>query len=179
MLKIYDDHTKILRTRCKEVPEPYTEEDKKTLREMVDYLKKSQDDDYASKHNIRSGIGLAAPQIGLNKRMLAIYLEDEGTLYQFGLINPKIVRTSVKRAYLNGGEGCLSVNEPHPGFVNRYYKVVVDAYDVFKNDNIEITAYGYLAICLQHEIDHLDGILFYDHIDPKDPYHIDKGAVAV
>lgn len=179
MFKIYTDHQKITRTVCSEVEKPYSEDVKKTVREMVDYLRLSQDDEYAKKHGLRSGVGLAAPQIGIAKRMIAIYLEDGDTLYQFGLINPKVERTSLKEAYLRGGEGCLSVNEPHPGIVNRYYKVVVSAYDVLTEKDVTITAYGYLAICLQHEIDHLDGVLFYDRIDKEHPFEPAKGAIAV
>jgi peptide deformylase len=179
MLKIYDDKQKILRTVCNEVSFPYSEEDKKTLKDMVEYLKKSQDEEYAKAHQIRSGIGLAAPQIGLDKRMFAICLDDNGEHREYGLINPKILRTSVKRSYLAGGEGCLSVNEEHQGLVMRYYKVVMQAYDALQDKDITITAYGYLAIALQHEYDHLDGVLFYDRINKRDPFHKDLGAVEV
>lgn len=179
MFKIFDDKTKILRTKCKEVPLPYTKEDKQTLKEMAEYLKLSQDEEYASEHNIQAGVGLAAPQIGLDKRMLAIYLKDGDSTYKFGLINPKVLRISVKKAYLRGGEGCLSVKQAHQGLVMRYYKIVVEAFDVFEDKDITITAYGYLAICLQHELDHLDGVLYYDHIKPKDPFFIESGAIEI
>jgi peptide deformylase len=178
MLDILDDTHRILRAKCTPVPSPYTEEDKAKLKEMAEYLRLSQDEEYAKKNNVRAGVGLAAPQIGLDKRMFAIYLTDGDKTYQYGLINPQIVRTSVKRAYLQGGEGCLSVPEPHEGLVMRYYKVVMTAFDVFQDKEITVTAYGYLAIALQHEYDHLDGVLFYDHIDKKDPYKIDLNAVA-
>ena len=75
MFQIVDDTHASLRQKSVEV-NPIDEETKKIVLEMVDYLKKSQDEEYASKHNIRAGVGLAAPQIGINKRMFAIYLND-------------------------------------------------------------------------------------------------------
>jgi peptide deformylase len=179
MLKIFDDTDKILRTKCQEVNLPYSEEDKNLLKEMVNYLKMSQDDEYAKANNIRAGIGLAAPQVGVAKRMFAIYMEDGGQLYQYALINPKILRTSLKRAYLQGGEGCLSVPVQHEGLVMRYYKIVMSAYDVLQEKDVVITAYGYVAIAIQHEYDHLDGILYYDHINKSNPFKTDLGAVEV
>lgn len=179
MLHIYDDTHPVLREKAKEVTYPYSKEDISTLKEMVDFLIKSQDDDYAKKHNIKAGVGLAAPQIGISKRMFAVYIKDEDQVYKYGLINPVILRTSVKKSYLSGGEGCLSVPTAHPGLVMRYYKTVIQGYDVFQEKDITITAYGYLSICIQHEYDHLDGILYYDHIDKKNPTKKDFGAVEI
>ena len=96
MFQIVDDTHASLRQKSVEV-NPIDEETKKIVLEMVDYLKKSQDEEYASKHNIRAGVGLAAPQIGINKRMFAIYLNDGEKVHEYGLINPKILRTSVKK----------------------------------------------------------------------------------
>lgn len=179
MFKIYTDKDKCLRTKCEDFKTPITEEDKKLLSDMVEYLKLSQDDEYAKKNNIEPGVGLALPQIGVTKRGFAIYLTDKDKTYKYGFINPKILRTSVKKAYLGGGEGCLSVKKKHEGFVYRYNKVVLSGFDVFSNKEIEITAYGYLAICIQHEYDHLDGVLYYDHIDKKDPFKKDPTAVEI
>lgn len=176
MFKILSDKDPSLRTKCKEFSSPYTQEDIKLLKDMVEYLKLSQDDEYAKKHNIQAGVGLALPQIGITKRGFAIYLIDNDQVYQYGLINPKILRTSVKLAYLAGGEGCLSVVKKHEGLVYRYNKVVLQAYDVFLEKEITITAYGYLAICIQHEYDHLDGILYYDHINKNEPFKINPDA---
>lgn len=180
MLKIRQDGDKVLRQVCKEVSFPYADNTIKTLREMVEYLKKSQDSDYAESHGLTPGIGLAAPQIGIDERMFAIYLtDDDKKTYCYGLINPKIERTSVKKAYLKGGEGCLSVPKHHEGLVPRYYKVVISGYDVISEKDITITAYGYLAIAIQHEYDHLDGILYYDRIDKKDPFKAIPDSYAV
>ncbi len=179
MLHIFTDKDKVLRTKCSEFPKPYTKEDKDLLIEMVNYLKLSQDDEYAKQHNIQSGIGLACPQIGVSKRGFAIYLTDNNKTYQYALLNPVILKTSVKRAYLNGGEGCLSVKKKHPGLTMRYYKVVLQGYDALTEKEVTITAFGYLAICIQHEYDHLDGILYYDRFDKNDPFKIENGAVSI
>ena len=61
----------------------------------------------------------------------------------------------------------------------RYNKVVIEGFEVFQNRKVTITAYGYLAICIQHEYDHLDGILFYDHIDKKEPFKIEENAIKI
>ena len=88
----------------------------KQLSEMIEFVKNSQDPEIAKKYNLRPGVGLAAPQINVNKRMIAVHAESEdGTLYSYALFNPKIVSHSVQRCYLTSGEGCLSVDEPIPG----------------------------------------------------------------
>lgn len=80
----------ILREVAKEVELPASEEDKNTLREMLEYLKNSQDPEIAEKQQLRPGVGLAAPQIGISKRMFAIHVIDENDkLYSYGLINLK------------------------------------------------------------------------------------------
>jgi len=99
------------------------------------------------------GIGLAAPQVGVNKRVIVVDI-GEGLLE---LVNPVIVKQS---GSATATEGCLSV----PGMVGdvtRAYQVVVRALDK-KGRQVEITATDLLARALQHEIDHLDGILFID-----------------
>ena len=104
-------------------------EDKELLIEMVEYLKTSQNDELAEKYNIRPGVGLAANQIGIKKRMIAIYFEEEDKIHQYALVNPKIVSYSVKQCCLDNGEGCLSVPKDEEGYVYRYYKVTVKGYD--------------------------------------------------
>ena len=148
---------------------PLSAEDKKTLDEMLEYLKLSQDEDYAAKHNIRAGVGIAAIQIGLLKRMFCIYYETEEGVVQYQLVNPKIIEYSVKKCALQNGEGCLSVDGEHPGLSHRYYKIKMAAFDALTNQDIVITARGFDAIVLQHEYDHLDGKFFYDRIDKNNP----------
>ena len=170
MLKIIKDNNKLLRERCKPVEMPLSNEDKSLLFEMLDYLKKSQDEDYVNKHHIRSGVGLAAPQVGVSKRMLVVYIDYGETQTSYILINPKIVSSSIKQCYINSGEGCLSVDVDKKGYVYRPYKVKIKAYDLLQEKDIEITAKGYESVVLQHEIDHLNGVLYYDHIDKTNPY---------
>jgi len=169
-LKIIKDNNPIMRKKSEPVTLPLSSEDKTTLDEMLNYLKLSQDEEYSKKHNIRAGVGLAAIQIGLLKRMFVIYYtKDEDTVVQYELVNPKIIETSLKKAALDGGEGCLSVDNPHEGLVHRNFKIVMKAFDAITNKDIEITARGFDAIVLQHEYDHLDGMFYYDRIDKNNP----------
>lgn len=99
------------------------------------------------------GVGLAAPQIGLSERLVVIDVGD-GPLH---LVNPELVSgegTAIDR------EGCLSIPGVY-GYVERYERVIVTALDA-KSKPRRIQAEGWLARALQHEIDHLDGILFID-----------------
>ena len=168
-LKIVKDSNPVMRKRSLPVDLPLSKEDKETLDAMLEYLKKSQDDEYAKKHNIRAGVGLAAIQVGLLKRMFVIYYETKDSVVQYQLVNPVIIETSVKKCALQEGEGCLSVDKPHQGLVHRYYKIKMKAYNALEDKEIVITASGFDAIVLQHEYDHLNGMFFYDHIDVKNP----------
>ena len=168
-LKIVKDNNPIMRKRSLPVDLPLSAEDKKTLDDMLEYLKLSQDEEYAAKHNIRAGVGIAAIQIGLLKRMFCIYYETEDGIVQYQLVNPKIIEYSVKKCALQNGEGCLSVDGEHPGLSHRYYKIKMAAFDALTNQDIVITARGFDAIVLQHEYDHLDGKFFYDRIDQNNP----------
>ena len=168
-LKIVKDSNPIMRKKSEPVPLPLSKKDKETLDHMLEYLKLSQDEEYATKHNIRAGVGIAAIQIGLLKRMFCIYYETEDGIVQYQLVNPKIIEYSVKKCALSNGEGCLSVDGEHPGLSHRYYKIKMAAFDALTNQDIVITARGFDAIVLQHEYDHLDGKFFYDRIDKNNP----------
>jgi peptide deformylase len=183
MLKIVKDTAKSLHSRCAPVEDPRSPEIKATLDEMTKYLKDSQDPAFREKNpSVREGVGLAAPQVGINKRMLVIYypsVSEEGKFVEYQLVNPLIVSQSIRQCYLASGEGCLSVDQEHPGYAYRAYKITVKAYDAHRGEDIEIRALGFDAIVLQHEIDHLDGILFYDRIDKKDPFKEIPGSVEI
>ena len=171
MLKIVKDNEKSLREKCTLVDFPISEEIEKTMLEMDEYLKNSQDEKYCEKHHIRSGVGLAAPQIGINKRMFAVYYENaKGEIVQYALVNPKIIQNSLRKVAISSGEGCLSVDKDKKGYVYRSHKIVMKAYDVLTKKDVVITATGYDAIVLQHEYDHLDGILYYVRINNKNPF---------
>ena len=114
-LKIVKDSNPIMKKKSLPVSLPLSAEDKKTLDEMINYLKLSQDEDYSKKHNLRPGIGMAAIQIGLLKRMFVIYYETDEGVTQYQLVNPKIIEYSFRKCALKDGEGCLSVDGEHPG----------------------------------------------------------------
>lgn len=169
-IKIIKDNNPIMRKRSLPIEMPLSKQDRETLDAMLEHLKKSQDEEYAKKHNIRPGVGLAAIQIGLLKRMFVIYfIDEEEREVAYQLVNPQIIESSVKKAALQGGEGCLSVDNPHQGLVHRSYKIKLKAFDALQNKEIEINAKGYEAIVLQHEYDHLNGMFFYDRIDINNP----------
>ena len=171
---------KFLHDECAEVSLPLSKEDKQLLLDMVEYLKNSQDDELAEQYNIRPGVGLAANQIGHKKRMIAVYFVNENEeVVQYGLVNPKIVSYSVKQCCLDSGEGCLSVPKDVEGYVYRNFKITVKAYDVITDKEVTIKAKGYLSIILQHEIDHLNGLLYTDRIDKKDPFKIIEDAILI
>lgn len=99
------------------------------------------------------GVGLAAPQIGVSKRIILVDPGDNCIV----LINPEIIRLEGE---FSGSEGCLSV-PGKIGWLNRAQKIAVRGLNP-QGENIEIEAANYLARIIQHEIDHLDGILFPD-----------------
>ncbi|MFW5894649.1 MAG: peptide deformylase [Bacillota bacterium] len=164
-----------LETVAKPVELPLDDETKNTLKEMRQFLLNSQDETIREKYELREGVGLAAPQIDISKRMLAIHTLDEKfeTLHDYVMINPKIVSHSVQETYLPGGEGCLSIDREVEGLVPRKKKVTVDTY-LFNTETEEVTRKelrlrGFLAVVFQHELDHLDGILFPKRIKESLP----------
>ncbi|ASS90942.1 MAG: peptide deformylase [Bacillaceae bacterium] len=168
-----------LRQVAKEVELPASEEEKKILAEMLQYLKNSQDPEIAEKYGLRPGIGLAAPQINVSKRMIAVHVTDEkGKLYSYGLFNPKIVSHSVEQSYLTSGEGCLSVDREVPGYVPRYARIRVKGVDLEGNE-VDLRLKGLVAIVFQHEIDHLNGIMFYDRINKENPFKEPENATPI
>lgn len=183
MLRIVKDSEPSLRQKCAPVDTPLSNENQALIDEMLAYLLLSQDPKYREKHpSCREGVGLAAPQVGHNVKMLVISYatgDENKPLVQLQLANPRIVVNSVKKCFLSGGEGCLSVDQVHAGRVYRDYKIVVEAYDCAAKRPTRITAKGYDAIVLQHEIDHLNGVLFYDHIDKINPNKSIPGAVEI
>ncbi|KKB41948.1 peptide deformylase [Bacillus thermotolerans] len=169
----------VLREKAKDVALPLNEEDKKIAESLLEYVKNSQDPEVSQKYGLRPGVGLAAPQIAVSKRMIAVHVYDErGQLFSYVLINPKIVSHSVEQAYLASGEGCLSVDREVPGYVHRYARVTVKASDLEGNE-FKIRLKGMPAIVVQHEIDHLNGVMFYDHIDPQNPFAVPQNSTPI
>jgi len=112
------------------------------------------------------GVGLAAPQIGRNERLIVVEMPEEGfeddpqagQLYM--VANPEIVRA--RGEIVAGDEGCLSI-PGYVGEVDRHPQVTIKGQDV-DGKPIRVRAYDYLARIFLHEIDHLEGVLFIDHI---------------
>jgi peptide deformylase len=107
------------------------------------------------------GIGLAAPQVGVSRRVIVVDVREKG-VDPFPLVNPRLVEESPEREKLE--EGCLSI----PGVsapVERAVRVVVEGLDL-EGRPVRLEAEGLLGRCLLHEIDHLDGVLFIDRLGP-------------
>ena len=151
VLKLYTYPDKILSTPCEEVKN-ITAETRKLLDDMLETM-------YADK-----GVGLAAPQIGLSLKMIVV--DDkvgengEAGPHPMKMVNPEIIEKSSETIFFN--EGCLSL----PGQcaeVERHAAIKVKYQDENGKEHI-LEASDYLAVILQHEIDHLSGILYIDHL---------------
>lgn len=172
MKDIVREGNPILNQVTQEVMVPLSQEDKETLICMMNFLKNSQDANLAKKYKLRAGVGLSANQIGLNKRMFVMYLVDEkGNKHEYTLINPKIISHSVSMIYLPQSEGCLSVDRDIKGFVPRYERIKVKGFNLL-GEEIILKLSGYPSIVIQHEIDHLNGIMFYERINKENPFEL-------
>ena len=180
IFKIVKDTNKSIREKSTNIDLPLSTEIEQLGLEMLQYLKNSQDEEFLEKHpEVRSGVGLAAPQIGKNIKLIAIYFNDGKKDIEYVLVNPKIVAESAQKCYLSSGEGCLSVPENHEGYVYRHFRIKVKAYNILTKKDEVIDARGYLSIVLQHEIDHLSGILYYDRINNFEPFKVLSGAIEL
>lgn len=167
---ILDEKDKRLRAKNKDVTFPLSKEKQKLINDMLEHLYYSQIEKYAKKYDLRPGMGLAAPQMGVNENFFVIcHEETENNFKNYVLINPKMISHSEELIYASEGEGCLSVNREVEGIVPRYARVTFTGYDIDGNP-VKYRAREELSIAFQHELDHLNGILFVDHIDPNNPY---------
>jgi peptide deformylase len=133
---------------------PILRQETKPVAEITPELQQLIDDMFETMH-AAEGIGLAAPQVGRSERVTVIEIDGERLV----LINPEIVHADGKA---RGEEGCLSIPEVYAD-VDRSARVVVEALDR-DGQPITVEATDLLARCLQHEIDHLHGKLFIDHL---------------
>ena len=145
----------VLRRKAKKV-EKVNKDTQKLLDDMVETMRAGH------------GAGLAAPQVGILQRVLVVEIEaDEkvpGSGVTYALVNPEIVHRSEET--WENQEGCLSI----PGWrgeVERPYRIVIKAQDR-AGARVKIEAEGWVARALQHEIDHLDGVLFIDKLTAPD-----------
>lgn len=168
--QILDEKDPRVRAANTDVDLSLIEDYKSTILDMLKHLRYSQIEKYSKKYNLRPGMGLAAPQLGINKNFFVVCYEvSDGKFEDYILINPKIISFSEELIYASEGEGCLSVNRDVEGIVPRHARITVEGYDLDGN-LIRYRVREDLAIAFQHELDHLNGVLFTDHIDPKDPF---------
>ena len=191
-----------LRAVAEEVTFPLSDQEIILGEKMMQFLKHSQDPVMAEKMGLRGGVGLAAPQLDISKRIgvglaapqldiskriiavLVPNIVEEGETPQEAydlqaiMYNPKIVSHSVQDAALGEGEGCLSVDRNVPGYVVRHARVTVDYFDK-DGEKHRIKLKGYNSIVVQHEIDHINGIMFYDRINEKDPFEVKDGLLIL
>lgn len=136
---------------------------------MIEYVRQSQDSVAAEEHKLRPAVGIAAPQVGANVKMVFIRVATDEGYMEHAMINPVITKVSAIKAFLSGGEGCLSVKREVEGYVERYAAIEVSFvdYPTLKKKKVQLA--GFPAIVAQHEIDHLDGVLFIDKILDEPP----------
>ena len=170
-LNILDEKDKRLRKVSVDAKLPLSKEYKDIINHIIKELTYSQIEELSEKYDLRPGMGLAFPQLGINERIIVIVHEhEEGKFNEYVMINPKILSESEEMIAAEAGEGCLSVNREVPGHVKRHARVTVEGYDIDGN-KYRVRAREELAIVFQHEIDHLNGIMFYDRIDKNKPFY--------
>jgi len=109
------------------------------------------------------GVGLAAPQVGVSLRVVVLQMPSEEPM---AIINPEIVKRSGEREVM---EGCLSI-PGYAGDIKRSVSVTVKGWDR-QGKTIRIKATGLMAQALEHELDHLNGVLYIDHLESRDKLH--------
>ena len=177
-----------LRAVAEDVTFPLSDQEIILGEKMMQFLHHSQDPVMAEKLGLRGGVGLAAPQLDISKRIIAVLVpnpEDadgnppkKAYSLQEVMYNPKVVAHSVQDAALGDGEGCLSVDRNVPGYVVRHARVTVE-YFTKDGGKKRIKLKGYNSIVVQHEIDHTNGIMFYDRINPNNPFEIKEGLLIL
>jgi peptide deformylase len=170
-LNILDEKDEHLRKISVDAKLPLSKEYRDIIQHIIKELTYSQIEEYAEKYDLRPGMGLAFPQLGINERIIVIVHEaEEGVFDEYVVVNPKIISESEEMIAAEVGEGCLSVNREVLGHVKRHARVTVEGYDEDGN-KIKVRAREELSLAFQHEIDHLNGILFYDRIDKDKPFY--------
>jgi len=158
ILSILSSDNPVLRQKAKRVP-------------AIDGSIQRLIDDMIETMQAAPGLGLAAPQVGVSLRVIVIQLPEKEP---FALINPEVVRKSGEREVV---EGCLCV-PGYQGTIKRSLSVTVKGQNR-QGKNVRRKAKELLAQVLEHEIDHLDGTLYIDHVEGMDKlYRIEPGAEA-
>lgn len=184
MHNIIKEGNPLLRQKSVNVSTPLSEEDKNLALEMLEYIYNSIDEKISEKYDLRPAVGIAAPQLGILKKIIAIVAPDEkGIEHEFLLINPKIISYSEELTYLESGEGCLSVDRTCNSYIHRPKSVTFES-EFLNPDTLELThkklrLSGYLAVVFQHEYDHLNGILFVDRANNDNPYYVPENSSKI
>lgn len=170
----------ILRKRLTKVEFPLSEDLKQSLVLMRQYVVDSYDEELVQKYDLTPSVGIAANQIGVDARMAVVYIEDEdGEPYiDLTMINPVILSSSAKQSYIESGEGCLSVPERPEGYVYRAKTIKLRYFDIEGNKHV-IELDDFESIAVQHELDHLNGILYSDKINQNNPFEEKPGAFKI
>lgn len=168
--QILTEENPTLRKKSKDVVFPLNQKDKELIKDILNYLRLSQDEEYAELNDIRAGMGLAFIQLGILKKIFIIsYKQEDDSFIEYVVINPKLLSHSEELIYVEEGEGCLSVSKNVEGIVPRFARATIEFYNP-EGEKQQARVREEIAVAFQHEIDHLNGILFIDKIDKKNPY---------
>ena len=144
----------VLKAHSEAVTLPLTQENKDLLNDMYAYVKNPDN----------GAVGLAAPQFGINVRMFVVYHKrSDGSVFNLKMVNPRIIKNTTQVYQVPNGEACLSEPDIRV-FVNRCKAVTLLGYDAITNKNVCLRLSGYEAAVVQHELDHLDGVLLHDYL---------------
>ena len=146
-------------TQIRVLPDPVLRRKAKKVRDIDSSIRRLMDD-MTDTMRAASGVGLAAPQIGIPLRVIVIEIPDEEVIT---LLNPEVIKMEGNRLV---EEACLSI-PGYKGEVKRAVSVKVKGRDP-RGKEVRLKGEGLLAQALEHEIDHLDGILYIDHLESRD-----------
>lgn len=176
MKDIIRDGHPTLRKKAEEVPFPLNQNHAQLAEDLLNYVKMSQNPVQSEEFGLRPGIGIAAPQVNQSLRMFALHITENDELLSEVFINPKIKSHSIEKTFITSGEGCLSVDEEIEGYVPRYARITIEAKNT-SGETITKRLRGLKAIAFQHELDHLNGIMFYDHINKANAFAPIENAI--
>ncbi len=170
----------ILKKRLKKVDFPIDINLKQKLQQMHQYVVDSFDPELVEKYNLTPAVGIAACQIGIDARMCVVYIEDEDgqVAVDLMMVNPQILSSSKEQSYIEAGEGCLSIPDRPQGYVYRARKIKV-RYQDLNGDQHTIELDDFPSIAVQHEIDHLNGILYTDRINQDNIFEVRDDAYVI
>ena len=165
---------KILRAKAKKVSFPLSKEIFDIAKQMKAYVDFGKDEKKRSKYKVIKSYGIAAPQLGHSLQMFYVsvpdsynslnVVPDSEEFFSIFLINPILISYQNQYCSFSNGESCLSVPVDRPGPIKRSVLIKIKGYSLDNKKNITLEAKGRMAIIIQHELDHLQGILYYDKI---------------